>query len=279
MENAGEADEGEGEKMLGAIFGDIVGSVYEWNNTKRVDFPLLSKLSRPTDDSIMTLAVARALMNSWGESDEEIKKELVRCMQHLGRKYPNAGYGGHFRKWLHYENPKPYNSFGNGSGMRVSSVGWLYQTLEETLHVAKLTAEVSHNHPEGIKGAQAIAASVFLARTGASKEDIRTYIANAFDYDMSRTLDEIRPNYHFDVSCQGSVPEAIIAFCESNDYKDAVRKAVSLGGDSDTIACMTGAVAEAYYGMPEALKAEVMRILDPYCREIVEQFRQFCHTR
>ena len=264
--------------MLGAIFGDIVGSVYERFNTKREDFPLLSEWSRPTDDSIMTLAVAKALMNSRGENDEEIKRELVRCMQHLGRKYPRAGYGGHFRKWLQYKDPKPYYSYGNGSGMRVSSVGWFCQTLEETLHVAELTAEVSHNHPEGIKGAQAIAASVFLARTGASKEDIRIYIANAFGYDLSRTLDEIRPKYHFDVSCQGSVPEAIIAFYESSNYEDAVRKAVSLGGDSDTIACMAGAIAEAYYGMPEDLKAKAMRILDPYCREIVEEFERFSST-
>ena len=151
------------------------------------------------------------------------KRELVRCMQHLGRKYPHAGYGGNFRKWLQYKDPKPYYSYGNGSGMRASSVGWLCRTLEETLHVAELTAEVSHNHPEGIKGAQATAASVFLARTGVSKEDIRTYIANAFDYDLSRTLDEIRPKYHFDVSCQGSVPEAIIAFYESSNYEDAGR--------------------------------------------------------
>ena len=201
--------------MLGAIFGDIVGSVYERYNTKREDFPLLSEWSRPTDDSIMTLAVAKALMNSWGKGDEEIKKELVRCMQLLGRRYPYAGYGGNFRKWIHNEDPKPYHSYGNGSGMRVSSVGWLYQTLEETLHVAELTAEVSHNHPEGIKGAQAIATSVFLARTGVSKEDIKTYIVKEFDYDLSRTLNEIRPKYHFDVSCQGSVPEAIIAFYES----------------------------------------------------------------
>lgn len=263
--------------MLGAIFGDIVGSVYEGFNTKREDFPLLSEWSRPTDDSIMTLAVAKALMNSRGKSDEEIRKELVGSMQHLGRKYPNAGYGGNFINWLFTEDPMPYNSFGNGSGMRVSSVGWFCQTLEETLHVAKLTAEVSHNHPEGIKGAQAVAASIFLARTGASKEDIRSYIANSFGYDLTRTLKEIRPKYRFDVSCQGSVPEAIIAFYESSGYEDAVRKAVSLGGDSDTIACMAGGIAEAYYGMPENLKEKAMEILDPYCRAIVEQFRKFCN--
>lgn len=262
--------------MLGAIFGDIVGSVYEFNNTKREDFPLLSKWSHPSDDSIMTLAVARALMNTWGRSDDEIKAELVRSMQQLGRRYPNAGYGGSFSKWLYEKNPRPYNSFGNGSAMRVSSVGWLYQTLDDTLHAAALTAEVSHNHPEGIKGAQAIAASVFLARAGASKEEIFVYAMKTYGEKMIRTLDEIRPDYHFDVSCQGSVPEAILAFIESESYEDAIRKAVSIGGDSDTIACMAGAIAEAFYGMPGKLKRKALQILDPYCSEIALQFRQFC---
>lgn len=262
--------------MLGAIFGDIVGSVYEINNTKRTDFPLLSKRSRPTDDSIMSLAVARALMKTWGRSDDEIKAELVRSMQHMGRLYPRAGYGGSFARWLKEKDPRPYNSFGNGSAMRVSSVGWLYHTLEDTLHAAELTAEVTHNHPEGIKGAQAIAASIFLARAGASKEEILIYAAQTYGYGIFRKLDQIRPDYTFDVSCQGSVPEAIIAFYESEDYEDAIRKAVSLGGDSDTIACMTGAIAEAFYGMPGKLKKKALQILDPYCADIVRQFRQFC---
>ena len=262
--------------MLGAIFGDIVGSVYEFNNIKRVDFPLLSKWSHPTDDSMMTLAVARALMNTWGQSDDEIRAELVRSMQQLGRRYPNAGYGGTFFNWLFEKNPRPYYSFGNGSGMRVSPVGWLYQTLEDTLHAARLTAEVTHNHPEGIKGAEAIAASVFLARAGASKEEILIYAAKYYGESMFRTLDQIRPGYEFDVSCQGSVPEAIIAFYESESYEDAVRKAVSIGGDSDTIACMAGAIAEAFYGMPGKLKKKALQILDPYCAEIARQFRKFC---
>ena len=262
--------------MLGAIFGDIVGSVYEFNNTKREDFPLLSKWSHPSDDSMMTLAVARALMNTWGRSDDEIRAELVRSMQQIGRRYPNAGYGGSFARWLRDRNPRPYNSFGNGSAMRVSSVGWLYQTLEDTLHAAELTAEVTHNHPEGIKGAQAIAASVFLARAGASKEEIFVYAMKSYGSRMIRTLDEIRPDYHFDVSCQGSVPEAIIAFYESESYEDAIRKAVSIGGDSDTIACMAGAIAEAYYGMPGKLKKKALQILDSYCAGIAQQFRQFC---
>lgn len=265
--------------MLGAIFGDIVGSVYEFNNTKRVDFPLLTKWSRPTDDSVMTLAVARGLMNAWEKSDEEIKSELIRSMQALGRRYPNAGYGGTFAKWLLKKNPRPYNSYGNGSGMRVSSVGWMCRSLEETLHIARLTAEVSHDHPEGIKGAQAIASCVFLAKSGLSKEEICIYAADTFNYNMNRTLDEIRPKYHFDVSCQGSVPEAIIAFRESSNYEDAVRKAVSLGGDSDTIACMAGAIAEAYYGMPEDFKQAALQFLGPECREIAEQFQRFCHEQ
>ena len=262
--------------MLGAIFGDIVGSVYERKNTKREDFPLLSKWSHPTDDSMMTLAVARALMNTWGRSDDEIRAELVRSMQDLGRRYPNAGYGRTFAGWLYEKNPLPYNSFGNGIAMRVSPAGWLYQTLEDTLHAAALTAEVSHNHPEGIKGAQAIAASVFLARAGATKEEILIYAAKTYGESMFRTLEAIRPGYKFDVSCQGSVPEAIIAFYESEDYEDAVRKAVSIGGDSDTIACMAGAIAEAFYGMPGKLKKKALQILDPYCTEIAGQFRQFC---
>ena len=262
--------------MLGAIFGDIVGSVYEVNNTKREDFPLLSKWSHPTDDSMMTLAVAKALMKTWGRSDDEIKAELVRSMQLQGRRHPHAGYGRAFAKWLYDNNPQPYNSFGNGSAMRVSPVGWLYQTLEDTLHVAALTAEVTHNHPEGIKGAQAIAASVFLARAGASKEEIFVYAMKFYGEKMVRTLEEIRPGYEFDVSCQGSVPEAIIAFYESQSYEDAIRKAVSIGGDSDTIACMAGAIAEAFYGMPGKLKRKALQILDPYCADIVRQFRQFC---
>ncbi len=264
--------------MLGAVFGDIVGSVYEFHNTNRMDFPLISRASQPTDDSIMTLAVADALMRTWGESDEKIKEEIVKSMQRMGRMYPNAGYGGRFRAWLAAEDPKPYGSLGNGSGMRVSSVGWLYQTLEDTLHAANLTAEVTHNHPEGIKGARAIAACVFLARTGASKEEIRTYAADTFGYDLSRPLDDIRRNYSFDPTCPGSVPEAIRAFYESSNYEDAVRRAVVLGGDSDTLACMAGAIAEAYFGMPDELKMKALQILDPYCGNIVRHFHTFCHT-
>ena len=263
--------------MLGAIFGDIVGSVYERYNTHDYYFPLLSPQSRPTDDSCMTLAVAKALIETYGEDDDTVRAALVRSMQEIGRKYPRAGYGGSFRRWINDAGPQPYNSFGNGSAMRVSPAGWLYQTMEETLHVAELTAEVTHNHPEGIKGAQAIAAAIFLARAGASKEDILNYIANTFQYNLFRTLDQIRPGYSFEVSCQKSCPEAIIAFCEGENYEDVIRKAVTLGGDSDTIACMAGSIAEAFYGMPRAFKEEALSRIDEPMRKIVRDFRNFYH--
>ena len=261
--------------MLGAIFGDVVGSAYEFHNTHDYNFRLLGKYSRPTDDSYMTLAVAKALMETFGQGDSAIRTALVRNMQEIGGRYPYAGYGGMFSNWLREKDPQPYNSYGNGSAMRVAAAGWLYQTLDETLHAAKLTAEVTHNHPEGIKGAQAVAAAIFLARAGASKEQILNYIANKFKYNLFRTLDEIRPDYHFEVSCQRSVPEAIIAFLEGENFEDVIRKAVSLGGDSDTIACMAGAIAEAYYGMPQEFKEETLSRLPKEMRSIAHQFRKF----
>lgn len=261
--------------MLGAIFGDIVGSIYEFNNTHDYHFELLTSMSEPTDDSFMSLAVARSLMESFGEDDETLKANLVKNMQAIGRQYPFGGYGIMFRQWLCAKNPKPYNSFGNGSAMRVSSAGWLYRSLEETLHAAEITACVTHNHPEGIKGAQAIAAAVFLARAGASKEDIANYITKTFQYDLNRTLDEIRPEYCFYEVCQKSCPEAIIAFLEGESYEDVIRKAVSLGGDSDTIACMAGAIAEAFFGMPEEYKKETLSRLDKPLKEIADDFRSF----
>ena len=223
----------------------------------------------------MTLAVAKALMETYGADDDTVRAALVKNMQELGRKYPHAGYGGMFRKWIWAEDPQPYNSFGNGSAMRVAAAGWLYRTLEETLHAAELTAEVTHDHPEGIKGAQAIAAAIFLARAGAAKEDIVNYIVHTFGYNLFRTLDEIRPNYTFSASCQQSCPEAIIAFFEGEDFEDVIRKAVTLGGDSDTIACMAGAIAEAYYGIPEAFEKETLRRLDEPLRTVVQDFRKF----
>ena len=262
--------------MLGAIFGDIVGSVYEFDNTHDYGFVLLSNYSRPTDDSYMTLAVAKALMESRGEDNDTIRACLVKDMQAIGRRYPNAGYGGMFYRWLRMKNPQPYNSFGNGSGMRVSPAGWMYQTLEDTLHAAKLTAEVTHNHPEGIKGAQAVAAAIFLARTGADKKQIKKYVEDSFGYDLDRTLAEIRPTYQFYAICQRSVQEAIIAFLEGENYEDTIRKAVSLGGDSDTIACMAGGIAEAFFGMPDYFKEESLRRLDQPMRQIVTDFQEFC---
>ncbi len=264
--------------MLGAIFGDIAGSAYEFDNTNDYHFEMLTKWSRPTDDSYMTLAVAQALMETYGKDDAVTEKALVVRMQDLGRRYPYAGYGGMFARWLTVDDPQPYNSFGNGSGMRVSPAGWLYPTLDQTLHAAKLTAQVTHNHPEGIKGAQAVAAAIFLARTGKSKEEIRAYIEETFDYDLDRTLDSIRPTYQFYEICQKSVPEAIIAFLEGETYEDVIRLAVSLGGDSDTIACMAGGIAEAFYGMPEEFKEEALSRLDRPMRDIVHEFRRFCHA-
>lgn len=262
--------------MLGAIFGDIAGSVYEFNNTHNYNFTLLSSRSCPTDDSYMTLAVAKALMETYGKDDESIRAAVAADMQDIGMRYPDAGYGAMFSRWLRQENPEPYNSYGNGSAMRVAAAGWLYNTLEETLHAAKLTAEVTHNHPEGIKGAQAVSAAIFLARDGADKKLIADYITGTFGYDLSRTLDQIRPGYQFYETCQKSVPEAIIAFEEGENFEDVIRKAVSLGGDSDTIACMAGAIAEAYFGMPEELKEAAIERLDMPMRDIVTDFVSFC---
>ena len=243
--------------MFGAILGDIIGSPYEFDmGNKTKDFPLFSEHSHFTDDSVMTIAVAEALMVTAGQSDEEIKSDIIFCMQRWGRKYPNAGYGGMFSHWLREKYPHPYNSFGNGSAMRVSSVGWLYDTLEETRHMARLTAEVSHNHPEGIKGAEATASAIFLARTGKSKDEIHDYIVKEFGYDLSRTCDEIRPTYHHVETCQQTVPEAITAFLDGLDFEDVIRTAVSLGGDCDTLTCIAGGIAEAYYGIPNELRTE-----------------------
>lgn len=248
--------------MIGAIIGDMVGSLYEGNNVKDKRIPFLTKYSYPTDDSIMTIAISRALsefQTGYGrvgiptECEEEFYNACVKYMDIYGNKYRDAGYGSRFSAWLDADIKKPYNSWGNGSAMRVSAVGWYAETLEDALRIAKITAETTHNHPEGIKGAQAIAAGVFMLRTGSSKEEVKEYIEKTFEYDLSRKLDDIRPGYTFHVSCQKSVPEAIIAFLESTSYEDAIRNAVSLGGDSDTIACMAGALAEAYYQIPKEI--------------------------
>lgn len=225
--------------MIGAIAGDIVGSVYEHTPIKSKDFPLFHPLCRFTDDTVLTVAVANAIL-----TDGDYRKSVWE----IGRQYPYAGYGGSFVRWLDEPDPQPYNSWGNGSAMRVSPVGFAFDSVDTVLEEAERSAEISHNHPEGIKGAQATALSIFLARTTADKSLVRIEIADRFGYDLDRTVDDIRPGYGFDVSCQGSVPEAIISFLDSDSYEDAIRNAVSLGGDSDTLACIAGGIAEAYYG-------------------------------
>ena len=263
--------------MLGAIVGDIVGSPYEFdeNNIKTTKFPLFTDKSVFTDDTVMTVAVARALMDTYGSDDATIENALTMQMRALGRNYPARGYGGMFQAWLLVDTAEAYNSYGNGSAMRVAAAGWLYRTLEETLHAAELTARVTHNHPEGIKGAQAIAAAIFLARLHLPKDDIRAYLSKTFEYDLTRTLKEIRPTYKMDETCQGSVPEAITAFLEGNGFVDVIRKAVSIGGDSDTIACMAGSIAEAYYGIPEQVEKDTFQRLTPDLSATVLKFRRF----
>ena len=224
--------------MVGAIAGDIIGSVFEGNPIKTTSFPLFSRWSRFTDDTVLTIAIADAILN---------KKKYVSTLKRYGLKYPNAGYGMSFYSWVQSTEIKPYNSWGNGSAMRVSPVGFAFDCLEDVLREAKKTAQVTHNHPEGIKGAEATALAIFLARQGADKEEIRKQIMHSFNYNLDRSLDEIRPHYFFDVSCQGSVPESIIAFLESTDFEDAIRLAISLGGDSDTMGCIAGGIAQAYY--------------------------------
>lgn len=262
--------------MYGAILGDMIGAPYEFNRgDKTKDFPLFSRGSRFTDDSVMTVAVAEALLDTMGKTDDEIKKTLVDSMQKWGKKYPRAGYGGMFKQWLHTKDPKPYGSYGNGSAMRVSSVGNLFDTIEKTRHIARLTAEVTHNHPEGIKGAEAVAAAEFLARTGSTKEEIKKYITENFGYDLSRTCDEIRPTYHHVESCQETVPEAITAFLEGGDLEDVIRTAVSLGGDTDTLACIAGGIAEAFYGVSDELKLECRNRLTKDMLAVVDRFEQY----
>ena len=264
--------------MYGAILGDIIGSPYEFdqNNIKTTDFELFSDRSEFTDDSIMTLAVAEALMNCGIDADEEtMKKALIEAMKKYGRRYPFAGYGVNFSMWLDKDDPEPYNSFGNGSAMRVSAAAWLCQeNLQQMLQIAAITAVVSHNHPEGIKGAQATAAVIFMAIHGASKEQIKDTISKAFGYDLSRTCDEIRPTYHHVESCQETVPQAIIAFLEGDSFENVIRLAVSLGGDSDTLTCIAGSMAEAFYGVPEHLKQEARERLSDDLLAVLERFDQ-----
>ena len=261
--------------MYGAILGDIIGSPFEFDRgDKTKEFDLLTKGCDFTDDSVMTIAVGEALLAVGPEATvKEIEEAVVTNMQDWGKRYPYAGYGGRFRYWLRERNPKPYGSYGNGSAMRVSAVGWLYDSLERTREVARATANVTHNHPEGIKGAEATASAIYMARNESSKEEIKEYIEREFHYNLDRTLDEIRPGYHMDETCQRTVPEAIIAFLESKDFEDAIRNAVSLGGDTDTLGAITGSIAEAFYGISDVLIAECRsRIDEGLMTDILDEF-------
>ena len=263
--------------MYGAILGDIIGSPFKFDRgDKTKDFKLFSRRSHFTDDSVMTLAVCEALLKVGQDATvKEIEDAVISSMQSWGRRYPHEGYGGYFRRWLTARHPEPYNSFGNGSAMRVSAAGWLYDSLEKTRVVAKATANVTHNHPEGIKGAEATASAIFMARNGSSKEEIKKYIENEFHYDLNRTLDEIRPSFHMDETCQKTIPEAIIAFLEARDFEDAIRNAVSLGGDTDTLGAITGSIAEAYFGISETLISECRNRINKDMRDVVDAFYSF----
>lgn len=266
--------------MYGAILGDIIGSPYEFDQGyKTKDFPLFSRNSKFTDDSVMTLAVADAFLSLPPEASEvEIRRFLVRSMQTYGRKYPYAGYGGMFRRWLKGPNPQPYGSYGNGSAMRVSSAAWLFGDLETVRYMARLSAEVTHNHPEGIKGAEATSSAIYLARTGSTKAEIKAYIEANFHYDLSRTCDEIRPAYRHVESCQKTVPEAITAFLEGESFEDVIRTAVSLGGDCDTLTAIAGSIAEGFYGVPEELKKQCRERLPEDLRKVLRRFEKTMHS-
>ncbi|MDD2427433.1 MAG: ADP-ribosylglycohydrolase family protein [Eubacteriales bacterium] len=283
--------------MLGAIIGDVVGSVYEWNNIKTKDFPLFRDDCFFTDDSVMTVATADALMHA-GEADD-----FIDAYKKWGRLYPDAGYGLRFSSWIHSDDRSPYNSWGNGSAMRVSPCAWLMDcgfTARTGMwpvngrNRAKLSAEVTHNHPEGVKGALAVADAIFMCRFYAGgygddmgnpinerfsleqfKLQIKEYIEREHGYDLSKTLDEIRPTYRFNESCQDTVPQAIIAFLESVDFEDAIRNAISLGGDSDTLTAITGSIAEAAFGVPDEIKTKVLTFLDERLIDMIEQWEEF----
>ncbi len=258
--------------MLGSIIGDTAGSVYEFNNIKTMDFPFFSEKSDYTDDSIMTMAVADWLLKDPTHGMDTLEASLIS----FAKKYPcpMGGYGGMFFRWLFRSDGKrePYNSWGNGSAMRASANGWMFDTLEETERVAGLSAAITHNHPEGIKGAQSTAAAIFMARNGSSKEEIRSYITEKYGYNLNRTCDEIRPVYGWEGSCQGTVPEAMVAFFDSTDFESAIRLAVSLGGDSDTLACITGGIAEAFYKeIPDPIAKGIWSLLPEDFKAILQE--------
>jgi ADP-ribosylglycohydrolase len=252
--------------MLGAIAGDVIGSVHEHSGTKTKNFPLFVEASQFTDDTVLTVAVAERLLR--GGSYVDWYHEYFHA-------YPEAGYGSSFIHWAEHRCREPYYSWGNGAAMRVSPIGIACNTLEEVLAQARASAEVTHNHPEGIRGAQATAAAVFLARSGYTKADIKTYIEQEFGYCLSERLDDIREHYCFDVSCQGSVPQSIIAFLEADGFEDAVRNAISLGGDADTMACIAGGIAEAFFGgVPDEIASQTLAVLDERLRNVVGEFQE-----
>ena len=260
--------------MYGAILGDIIGSPYEFDmGNKTKDFPLVCSQSEFTDDTVMTIAVAEVFLDEdLPMNDGTIRQQLIESMQCWGKRYPHAGYGARFVHWLQDKDPQPYGSFGNGSAMRVSPVAWLFDNLGLVRQMARLSAEVTHNHPEGIKGAEATAAAIFLARTGCSKAQIKAYIESTFHYDLSRTCDEIRPHYRHVEFCQETVPEAITAFLEGESFEDVIRTAVSLGGDCDTLTAIAGSIAEGFYGVPDDLKRKCRTYLTPDILAVLDRF-------
>jgi len=251
--------------MLGAIVGDVIGSVYEWVGIKSKDFPLFVPGTTFTDDSVLTVAVAKWILDGG---------DLKQVLCEYTRAYPDRGYGGMFHDWVESSARRPYNSYGNGSAMRVSPVGFAFETMEDVMLWAERSAVVTHDHPEGVRGAQATAAAIFCARQRLDKEAIKDFVEAHFGYDLSPTLDQIRPTYQFDVTCQGTVPPALISFLESTDFEDAIRNAISLGGDADTLACITGGIAEAYYGgVPDGLATPARALLDDRLAAVVDRFQ------
>ena len=264
--------------MLGAIIGDIVGSRFEFHNLKSRNFSLFSPQCHVTDDSVMTLAVAKSLLEYLRNPEEALGEQAQFWLRKIGIHYPNCGYGSRFFTWIFTDTPLPYNSYGNGAAMRVSPCGFAADSLEDAIQMAREVTEITHNHPEGMKGAEAVAAAIYIALHGGSINQIRSYINDRY-YTLDFTLDRIRDSYTFDASCQGSVPQAITAFLESNGFEDAIRNAISIGGDSDTIASITGALAEAYYGVPDYIREQTLPYLDRAQLEILREFESLFPPR
>ncbi len=255
--------------ILGAISGDVIGSVYENRPIKTKEFELFSHYSIFTDDTVMTLAIAE-----WLLEDKTSKDVLIKNLKYFGNLYPNAGYGGRFIHWLMEDSPEPYQSWGNGSAMRVSPCAWVACSLEEAQHLARLSAIVTHDHPEGIKGALATCDAIYLARSGYGKDEIKSHVESNYNYDLSFSLDEIRPYYDFDVSCQGSVPESIVSFLEADRFEDTIRNAISLGGDADTLAAIAGSIASAYWEIPQNIVDNTICRLDDTLLDVLMDFEE-----